>query len=145
MGSSSRGGGWWVGEERKDGCSMLLSQTRGFRRLHRIPKWKLVPELRVSTLLCTLVSSHGTTFPPPSQLPFVFLLSLTLTQLSLFSRVTTEAGMLMLENQFWPLFFGCFLFFLGTQFIAAENIAVFQMLWSSKKEAKEEDEDLQLL
>ncbi len=111
MGSSSRGGGWWVGEERKDGCSMLLSQTRGFRRLHRIPKWKLVPELRVSTLLCTLVSSHGTIFPPPSNSSFFFLLSLTLTQLSLFSRVTTEAGMLMLENQFWPLFFGCFFFF----------------------------------
>jgi hypothetical protein len=111
VGSSSRGGGWWVGEERKDGCSMLLSQTRGFRRLHRIPKWKLVPELRVSTLLCTLVSSHGTIFPPPSNSSFFFLLSLTLTQLSLFSRVTTEAGMLMLENQFWPLFFGCFFFF----------------------------------
>jgi hypothetical protein len=99
-----------VGEERKDGFSLLLSQTRGFRRLHRIPKWKLVPELRVSTLLCTLVSSHGTIFPPPSQLPFFFSLSLTLTQLSLFSRVTTEAGMLMLENQFWPLFFGWFFF-----------------------------------
>jgi len=47
--------------------------------------------------------------PHPPNSPFFFL-SLSLTQLSLFSRVTTEAGMLMLENQFWPLFFGCFFF-----------------------------------
>jgi hypothetical protein len=48
-------------------------------------------------------------FPPTLPTP-LFFFSLSLTQLSLFSRVTTEAGMLMLENQFWPLFFGCFFF-----------------------------------